>query len=111
MSSWKKITSTFVLSMSAALLGAACVAQTEEATGSQDPTEQAEVTEAADSEISIAQPFPDWGRRYQCERYCRQEFQECRHDYGWDRDPDWDHGRGRHCRYRFERCLDSCRYR
>jgi hypothetical protein len=111
MSSWKKIATMFALSASTVLLGAACTAEVEDTTEPVDPAAPMEVTEEAESELSIDQPDFDrdhFGRG--CYRRCLREYRECRDRFDhFDRDRH--DGRERFCRRRYERCLDRCRFR
>jgi hypothetical protein len=74
MSSWKNIAAMFGLSVSAALFGAACTAEVGDAAEPLNPQAQVEVTEEAESELSLNQPDL---AVLECYRQCYMEYRSC----------------------------------
>jgi hypothetical protein len=102
------------LSMSAALLGVACTADAEDSTPSLDLLAPAEMTEEAESALTLLPPDRDeldfpWNRDRSCGQQCFDEYFRClRESYGGYLSPHLSPYRVRRCNREYYRCTSDC---
>jgi hypothetical protein len=114
MSSWKRIVSMAGLSMSAALLGVACTAEVADSTPSLDLPAPAEVTEDAESALTLLPPDRDerdfpWRRDGSCGQQCFDAYWRClRFVHGNFLTPRLSSHLVRQCNREYSRCTSDC---
>lgn len=120
MSPWKKISALFILVAPLGIFASACAV---DATGAADPASTAETDDAVSVDPTPLSSEADHGDRgdhgdrdrdhgrdrdiRRCTSRCYEDFFDCQRHFGgggWGRD---DRGR---CHWRFNQCLDHCRY-
>lgn len=109
MTAWKLMTSSFVLSLSLAISGAACTTNVDDAASdAEDPCDPTDPSALVSIEPLASTPGDADERRsseYQrCRNRCEDRYRNCRGGR-WNRDRD------RMCRRHYESCNDECRRR